>query len=45
MGLFELAAAKALAASAAFLFMTLLLMAAAKRISTCIALFLSLIHI
>src|SRR5512140_1232986 len=39
MGLVELAAAKALAASAAFLFMTLLLMAAAKRISTCIALF------
>ena len=39
MGLIELAAAKALAASAAFLFMTLLLMAAAKRISTCIALF------
>jgi hydrogenase-4 component E len=39
MGLFELAAAKALATSAAFLFMTLLLMAAAKRISTCVALF------
>jgi len=39
MELFELAAAKALAASAAFLFMTLLLMAAAKRISTCVALF------
>ena len=39
MGLFELAAAKALASSAVFLFMTLLLMAAAKRITTCIALF------
>lgn len=39
MGLFEFAAAKALASSAAFLFTTLLLMAAAKRISTCIALF------
>jgi hydrogenase-4 component E len=39
MGLFELAATKALASSAAFLFMTLLLMAAAKRISTCVALF------
>ncbi len=39
MGLLELAAAKALASSAAFLFMTLLLMAAAKRISTCIVLF------
>jgi hydrogenase-4 component E len=39
MGLIEFAAAKALAASAAFLFMTLLLMAAAKRISTCVALF------
>jgi hydrogenase-4 component E len=39
MGLFELAAAKTLASSAAFLFMTLLLMAAAKRISTCVALF------
>ena len=38
MGLFEFAA-KALASSAAFLFMTLLLMAAAKRISTCIVLF------
>lgn len=38
MGLFEFAA-KALAESAAFLFMTLLLMAAAKRISTCVALF------
>src|SRR5512144_555690 len=39
MGLFEFAATKALASSAAFLFMTLLLMAAAKRISTCVALF------
>jgi hydrogenase-4 component E len=39
MGLVELAATKALASSAAFLFMTLLLMAAAKRISTCVALF------
>ena len=39
MGLFERAAAKAWASSAAFLFMTLLLMAAANRISTCIALF------
>src|SRR3954449_11686044 len=39
MELFELAATKALASSAAFLFMTLLLMAAAKRISTCVALF------
>jgi hydrogenase-4 component E len=39
MGMIEFAAVKALAASAAFLFMTLLLMAAAKRISTCIALF------
>lgn len=39
MGLLEFAAAKALATSAAFLFMTLLLMAAAKRISTCVALF------
>ncbi len=39
MGLFELAAAKALASSAVFLFMTVLLMAAAKRISTCIVLF------
>lgn len=38
MGLFEFAA-KALAESAAFLFMTVLLMAAAKRISTCVALF------
>lgn len=39
MGMFEFAATRALASSAAFLFMTLLLMAAAKRISTCIALF------
>jgi len=39
MGLIELAAAKALASSAVFLFMTLLMMAAAKRISTCIVLF------
>ncbi len=39
MGLFEVAAAKALASSAVFLFMTVLLMAAAKRISTCIVLF------
>ncbi len=39
MELFELAAAKALASSAVFLFMTVLLMAAAKRISTCIVLF------
>lgn len=39
MGLVEFAAAKALASSAAFLFTTLLLMAAAKRISTCVVLF------
>jgi hydrogenase-4 component E len=39
MGLIELAAAKALASSAVFLFVTLLMMAAAKRISTCIVLF------
>jgi hydrogenase-4 component E len=39
MGLFETEAAKALASSAVFLFMTVLLMAAAKRISTCIVLF------
>jgi hydrogenase-4 component E len=39
MGLIELAAAKALASSAVFLFITLLMMAAAKRISTCILLF------
>jgi len=38
-GLVEFAAAKALASSAAFLFTTLLLMAAAKRISTCVVLF------
>ena len=37
MGLFE--TAKALASSGVFLFMTVLLIAAAKRISTCIALF------
>ncbi len=39
MGLVEFAAAKALASSAVFLFITVLLMAAAKRISTCILLF------
>ena len=39
MGLLELAAAKALASSAVFLFITVLLMAAARRISICIALF------
>lgn len=39
MGLFETAAAKALASSAVFLFMTVLLIAAARRISTCIVLF------
>jgi hydrogenase-4 component E len=39
MGLFEIAAAKTLASSAAFLFVTLLLMAASKRIWTCVALF------
>lgn len=39
MGLLELAAAKAMASSAVFLFITVLLMAAAKRISVCIALF------
>jgi hydrogenase-4 component E len=39
MGFIEFTAAKALASSAAFLFLTLLLMAAAKRISTCVALF------
>ena len=39
MEILELAATKALASSAAFLFMTLLLMAAAKRISTSVALF------
>jgi len=39
MGLIEIAAAKALASSAVFLFFTLLVMAAAKRISTCIVMF------
>ncbi len=39
MGLVEIAAAKALASSAVLLFMTVLVMAAAKRISTCIVLF------
>ena len=39
MGLFEIEATKALASSAAFLFVTVLLIAAAKRISTCIAMF------
>jgi hydrogenase-4 component E len=39
MELLQLAATKALASSAAFLFTTLLLLAAAKRISSCIALF------
>ena len=39
MGLLEFAAAKALASSAVFLFITVLLMAAAKRISSCIVLF------
>src|ERR1035441_665171 len=39
MGLFETAAAKALASSGVFLFMTVLLIAAAKRISTCIGLY------
>jgi hydrogenase-4 component E len=39
MELFQLAASKTLASSAAFLLMTVLLMAAAKRISTCIAIF------
>src|SRR5579864_6439226 len=39
MGLFETEAAKALASSAVFLFMTVLLIAAAKRISTCIVMF------
>src|SRR5665213_842507 len=39
MGLIELAVAKALASSAVFLFITLLMMASAKRISTCIVLF------
>ena len=39
MGLVELAATKALASSAVLLFITVLLMASAKRISTCIVLF------
>ncbi len=39
MGLIELAVAKALASSAVFLFITVLMMAWAKRISTCIVLF------
>lgn len=39
MGLVELAAAKALSSAAVLLFMTVLVMAAAKRISTCILLF------
>ena len=39
MGLFETAAAKALASSAVFLFITVLLIAAARRISTCIVMF------
>ncbi len=39
MGLFETEAAKALASSAVFLFMTVLLIAAARRISTCIVMF------
>lgn len=39
MGLLEFAAARALASSAVFLFITVLLMAAAKRISSCIVLF------
>jgi hydrogenase-4 component E len=39
MGLFETAAATALASSGVFLFMTVLLIAAAKRTSTCIGLF------
>lgn len=39
MELLHFAATKALASSAAFLLMTVLLMAAAKRISTCIAIF------
>ena len=39
MGLVELAAAKTMASSAAFVFITVLLMAAAKRISTCIGMF------
>jgi hydrogenase-4 component E len=39
MGLIEIAAAKALASSAVFLFITLLIMATTKRISTCIVMF------
>ncbi len=39
MGLIELAVAKALASSAVFLFITVLMMATAKRVSTCIVLF------
>ncbi len=39
MGLIELTAAKALASSAVFLFTTVLMMATAKRVSTCIVLF------
>lgn len=39
MGLIELAVAKALASSAVFLFVTVLLMAIAKRVSTCIVMF------
>lgn len=39
MGLVEIAAAKTLASSAAFVFITVLLMAAAKRTRTCIVLF------
>ncbi len=39
MGLVELAATKALASSAVLLFITVLLMASARRISTCILLF------
>jgi hydrogenase-4 component E len=39
MGLFATAAAKALASSAVFLFITVLLIAAARRISTCIVMF------
>jgi len=39
MGMIELAVAKALASSAVFLFVTVLMMASAKRISSCIVLF------
>jgi hydrogenase-4 component E len=39
MGLIEMAAARTLASSAVFLFITVLLIAAAKRTATCIALF------